>query len=153
MQKIDLNSANIPEGDYLEMCLCIKNIYQVLSKPSVHRLFEPRQRVFNPRLPIIDAEIKKIEKEMDKIKPWLYMTKKREIMALINEARKFNVVLSANPTIVELEEKAGIKITNVPLFVRTYIKNVNDLYVPRRRVLRAKLQELRMEKLEIEIIN
>jgi len=35
MELIDLNSNNIPEGDYLEMCNLLRDIRQESSQPSV----------------------------------------------------------------------------------------------------------------------
>jgi hypothetical protein len=42
MSLIDLNSKSLPEGDYLEMCNRMKDIYKVVPRPTSPEAALPR---------------------------------------------------------------------------------------------------------------
>jgi hypothetical protein len=48
MSLIDLNSKSLPEGDYLEMCNRMKDIYKVVPRPTSPEAALPRVRVPRP---------------------------------------------------------------------------------------------------------
>jgi len=55
MSLIDLNSKSLPEGDYLEMCNRMKDIYKVVPRPTSPEAALPRVRVPRP-FPESDSE-------------------------------------------------------------------------------------------------
>ena len=52
MSLIDLNSKSLPEGDYLEMCNRMKDIYKVVPRPTSPEAALPRIQVRNPLQPV-----------------------------------------------------------------------------------------------------
>jgi hypothetical protein len=69
MSLIDLNSKSLPEGDYLEMCNKMKDIYKVVPRPTspeaalprvqTHVPFQPRSQTrvpFQPRRPFPESD-------------------------------------------------------------------------------------------------
>ena len=59
MSLIDLNSKSLPEGDYLEMCNRMKDIYKVVPRPTSPEAALPRieTRVpFQPRRPFPESD-------------------------------------------------------------------------------------------------
>ena len=59
MSLIDLNSKSLPEGDYLEMCNRMKDIYKVVPRPTSPEAALPRVRTqvpFEPRRPFPESD-------------------------------------------------------------------------------------------------
>ena len=59
MSLIDLNSKSLPEGDYLEMCNRMKDIYKVVPRPTSPEAALPRIQTrvpFQPRRPFPESD-------------------------------------------------------------------------------------------------
>jgi hypothetical protein len=59
MSLIDLNSKSLPEGDYLEMCNRMKDIYKVVPRPTSPEAALPRVQTrvpFQPRRPFPESD-------------------------------------------------------------------------------------------------
>jgi hypothetical protein len=59
MSLIDLNSKSLPEGDYLEMCNRMKDIYKVVPRPTSPEAALPRIQTrvpFEPRRPFPESD-------------------------------------------------------------------------------------------------
>lgn len=52
MSLIDLNSKSLPEGDYLEMCNKMKDIYKVVPRPTSPEAALPRVQTRDPFQPV-----------------------------------------------------------------------------------------------------
>jgi len=59
MSLIDLNSKSLPEGDYLEMCNKMKDIYKIVPRPTSPEAVLPRIQTrvpFQPRRPFPESD-------------------------------------------------------------------------------------------------
>jgi hypothetical protein len=68
MSLIDLNSKSLPEGDYLEMCNRMKDIYKVVPRPSSPEAALPRVQThvpFQPRRPFPESDSEEEQNDED----------------------------------------------------------------------------------------
>jgi len=108
---VDRNSEKIPEGDYLEICGKMKNLYSNYKKTVIFNYEIPTEEIYR--------RIKFCERHTKKLKPFKRITKTLKEMAILKYADTHGYELN-EITVEELERLNGEKFMNVR----------RDLFVP-----------------------
>jgi hypothetical protein len=134
MSLIDLNSKLLPEGDYLEMCNRMKDIYKVVQRPTSPEAAIPRVRVPRPSLDsdvfqyalAIGQATRQIQQRESRLK---YLKIKKRVTAAVRKdavrerAQQLGIRLREY-TLEELRAK-GHGVSDERSFYRSYLDRSN----------------------------